>query len=204
MAFSATGLVAVFGDELDEVGSARLGMKMPGREVKVSTKDLAAAALAITVWDLVEQGQLGLRQETRKRLLGKSTVVVLEARSTGHGFAGQLLAAALGGIDMRTVVERMLGGESLDPASRLVAMAHAELAEIGVMAASGDGRVKSVLKAVTGTSPFEMAPGNEAALRPDWDTLLARWRAWSAANADAHRQLLATARSAIERATKRD
>jgi hypothetical protein len=200
---SAGSLVALFGDELAEVGTARLGsITMPGRDVKVSSKDLATAALALTVWDLAEQRALSVRIEAKKRFLGNSTKLLVQAAATGDGFAGLLLNACREETDVRALAERMLGGEAIDPSGRLLAIAHAELAGAGVLTPTVDGKAKTVLKAMTGKSLFESVPGADDWLRADWQELRGRWAAWAANDPDGHKRLLDAARKSIERATK--
>jgi hypothetical protein len=204
MTMSAAALVALWGDELAEVGQARMGnTQMPGREDKASTKDLAAAIVALTTWELWGAGVLGVSFERKKRLgLVTTTKVTLQANApAATPFAAALAGACQQPRRLEAVLQDAIGGEQLDPAGAVLNQARAELVGAGVLVHSGDSAMRGLAKSFSGKSVFELVPGAAAPWRPTWDALLSRWLPWQQANAGDAEMLFGGARSALAYAT---
>jgi hypothetical protein len=204
MTVSAAALLALWGDELAEVGRARMGnTQMLGREDKVSSKDLAAAIVALTVWEQWGAGVLGVTFERKKRLglLNSSKLTVQAVGVAATPFASALVAACPEPRRLEVVLQAALGGEQMDPAGTVIGQARAELAQAGVVVHNGDSTVRALAKSFTGGSSFELVPGAAEPHRPAWEALLARWLPWQQANAADAEMLFAQARSAITYAT---
>lgn len=205
MSISAAALVILFGDELDEVGTARLGTTtMPGREEKVSTKDLAAATIALTVWAESRSGALDLSIDRKKRLgLVPTTSVVLCA--TGQAPTGRLAQALAAGAErpakLEVTLRQALGGDSLDPSGAVLSLARGELNEAGILVAKEMSRSAAIGRALTGKDSAEAVPGAVDHLRPEWDVLQQSWSAWRTAQPDDAAALFKQAKNALTATT---
>lgn len=203
MTISAAAQVALWGDELAEVDKARMGnTKMPGREDKVSTKDLAAAMVALTVWDLWSARALHVGFERKKRLGFTTAKVTLQATATpGFPFAAALAGACREPRRIEAVLQDALGGEQADAASTVVNRVQAELVDAGVLVPNGDSTARSIAKAFVGVSVLEAVPGAAQPHRAAWESLKSRWLEWQQANPADAELLVKEARSAITYAT---
>lgn len=204
MTISAAALVALWGDELPEVGRARLGnTQMPGRDVKASTKDLAASALALTVWDLWSRGEMGVAFERKKRLgvLATAKVTIQANVLATSPLAAALTAAVPQPRPLATALLSALGGEKFDPAGTVLSIIEGELIALGVLTHDGSSTRASLAKAMVGRSSVQAVPDGIQAQRAAWLDLQARWTVWQQAKPDDADLLLKQARSALASAT---
>lgn len=202
MTLSAAALVALWGDELAEVGQARMGnTRMPGRATKASTKGLGTAAIALTVWDLWGTGALSWTFERVSLGFIDTTTVTIHASGTpSTPFAAALAGACHEPRRIGPVLQDVLGGEQVDPAGKVLAHARAELADAGVLIHSGDSAARGLVTSLTGGSVFELVPGAADAHRPDWDALSSRWLTWRQTEPGGAQMLLDEARCALSHA----
>jgi hypothetical protein len=200
MTISAAALVTLWGDELPEVGRARLGnTQMPGRDEKASTKDLAAAALALTVWDLWSRGELGVAFERKKRLgvLATAKVTIQATAQSTSPLAAALTAAVTQPRSLTTALLGALGGEKIDPAGTVLSIIQGELVALGILINDGSSTTASLAKAMVGRSSVLAVSSGIEAQRPAWLDLKGRWTAWQQANPEDAALLVKQARSAL-------
>ncbi|MCU1498474.1 MAG: hypothetical protein JWM47_2427 [Acidimicrobiales bacterium] len=203
MTISAAALVAIWGDELAEVDKARLGnTKMPGRDEKVSTRDLASAIVALTVWDLWSARALHVSFDRKKRLgLNTAKVTIQATAAPAFPFAAALAGACHQPRRLEAALQDALGGEQADAASTVVNGVHGELVHAGVLVPTGDSTARSIAKAFVGASVLEAVPGATYAHRAAWEVLKSGWLQWQQANPADAQLLFKEARSAITYAT---
>lgn len=191
-------LVTLFGNELDEVGKARMGgLKVVGSE-KVSYRDVCQMLLAMAVAELVSSRAATLTEEDVKGRFRSRRALMLRASGDAAGFTGLVAQAAVGGVEVRDLVLRMLGNQVASPDSVLVTRAHATLDGTGAVVKAGGMGKK--LGAKLGMSSYEVDDQGAQALRPEWERLRSTWREWSSANPALAKQLLDSCKDAVGRA----
>lgn len=83
-------LVALFGDELPEVRSARTGMVVASG-AKVSLPDIAQMLLAVAVVQLLEQKAAVVNETETRKMFRTRRTMMLQASEAGEGLAQRLL-----------------------------------------------------------------------------------------------------------------
>lgn len=191
-------LVVLFGDELAEVGSARIGVRVVGG-AKVSAKDLAVALLAIGIADLEGEELATLTESEQKKLFRTKRALALQTDAGGAGLTAAIAAAARAGMPVEALAPSLLGGRVSAPEMALIAIAKAHLESTGAtvrVEEKGMRRIGGKL----GMSPFEIHEPSAEPLRGAWQALLRRWEAWRDRDPELAGRLLDACRSSISAA----
>lgn len=187
-------LTALFGDELPEVGSARIGMVLASG-TKVSMRDVAQMLLAIAVAQLLDEGAATATETEIKKRLRTRRTLVLQANEAGEGMTAAVAAAARDGVPIDELAMRLLDGANAAPETSLIRLAQAQLEATGaVVQAKGAGRRFGKM---LGANPYEIEPEQAEALRPQWQALMEQWSGWKAANPELAERILDGCKTAL-------
>lgn len=171
-------LVTLFGGELPEVSSARIGVRVAGG-AKVSARDLAGTLLAMSIAELHGQGTAKLEEEEVKRMFRATRALTVWSSGAGEGLAGAISQAVQEKTPVTRVARAVFGGLVATPELTLISMAQAFLEPTGaVVGKTGLKRLGAKL----GSLRYEIDDRAAEALRGQWPPVRARWESWKAAN----------------------
>jgi len=193
-------LAVLFGDELAEVSSARIGVRVVGG-AKVSAKDLSATLLALGVAELHHQGLARLSDIEVKKLFRTKRTLSLQTDAGGAGLTAAIASAARSGMPIDDLALTLLGGRVSTPEMALIAAAKAHLLSTGAVIRVEEKGVRR-LGGKLGMSPFEIDEAAAERLRGEWQALRRSWEAWRDRDRELASRLMDACASSISAATE--
>lgn len=187
-------LIALFGDELSEIDSARVGVRVASGQ-KVSARDLAWMLLAASVAELAGGGLATLEQAEVKKMFRTKRVLTVWSRSGAEGFARTVANVSAGGCPVGELGLRLLGGRVISPEMALIDVAKSLLVPTGAVV-EASGRAKR-FGAKLGMSPYEIDAEKAEQLRGDWQRVKVGWETWKGGNPSLASELEAACRKAV-------
>ena len=195
-------LITLFGDDLAEIGSARIGVRVVGG-TKVGARELAQMLLAVGIADLLDRGVATLSERESKNLFRSRRTLVVQSSEASDGFTRALAKVAREPVQVDQLAAHLLGGRVAGPELALIGMAHGHLEDSGAVTRA-DGKAVRRVGTKLGLSPFDINDAGAEALRPEWQQLRERWEAWKAANAERADQLLEACKKSLGDAKQYD
>lgn len=198
-------LVVLFGDDLDEVSSARIGIRVAGG-AKVSARDVATMLLATAIADLLERGIATLQESEVKKMLKTRKTLMLQGAEAGDagdsaGLTAAVASAAKVGVPLESLALRLLGEPAVAPEMALIAAARSSLTQTGAIVALEEKGLRRVAGKL-GASSFEIDEAAAESLRGRWQDLKSRWEAWRDRDPDLAKRLLDGCRRSIAAAAE--
>ncbi len=191
-------LITLFGDQLEEVDSARIGMRVSGGQ-KVSMRDVAVMLFALSVAELLDSGAATVtEQEVKKRFRTRKTML-LKSAPAGDGFTAIVATAARDGVAVEDLGLVVLGGMTPAPETSLIRGAQGLLEPTGAVVRSDEGRARRIGTKL-GANPYEIRDDQAELLKGEWQQLHQRWTTWKTQNPALGAQLLDSCRKALDNA----
>ena len=168
--FAPSELVLLFGDRFTpEAGMLASKEEILTSGVKVNSEKLMNAAVGAAVWAVHRAGAATLEIRPGKALFGlmktqKLHVVRGAAPSTfpAHSLESRIVEASASGPELQKVLEAYIGGETMDPPARVLALMKAGMAERGLLGTE-ERKTMMVFTAVAYTLPDTTRAAAEAA-----------------------------------------
>lgn len=198
-------LVVLFGDDLDEVSSARIGIRVAGG-AKVSARDVATMLLATAIADLLERGIATLQESEVKKMFKTRKTLLLQGADVGDagdsaGLTAAVASAAKAGVPLESLALRLLGERVATPEMALIAAAKSSLTRTGAVVEVKEKGLRRVTGKL-GVSPFEIDDDGAETLRGRWQELKISWEAWRDRDPELAKRLLDGCRRSIAAAAE--